>query len=118
MKAASYVDGPEEPHIVLRAEVMEMNRTLSLFAAVALFAVTAGQAVAQSAPIQPNETGIVVGTGDAATQYACVPESAHWPQALPPGAPVSENPNENPPSYESIPGAPLRAYQDLHLQIQ
>jgi hypothetical protein len=95
-----------------------VNRKVIMLAVLVVSAVSAGQAHAQSAPIQPNETGMTIGSADASTSYACVPEGTHWAQALPAGAPYSDNPNENPPSYESIPGAPLRAYQDLNIQIQ
>jgi hypothetical protein len=52
------------------------------------------------------------------TSYACIPEAVHWQQSLPPGVEGSEDPFQNPPSYQSIPGAPNRAYNDVHLSIQ
>jgi hypothetical protein len=42
----------------------------------------------------------------------------HWQQALPPRVVGSEDPFQNPPSFESIPGAPHRGYNDMHISVQ
>jgi hypothetical protein len=67
---------------------------------------------AQSADVLPTETAITVND----TNYACIPESVHRQQALPPGVVGSEDPFQNPPSYEKHPwSATPRVQRHAHV---